>query len=142
MAKRTKKEKQVAEQVAEDKAVATKAAKKSKKAKEAKPKAPKLTPEERRAKRDADDLAIRKAGGVVRNAAGRLTARGLTCLCGCGQATVTYEAKFVSGHDAKLRKRLLEGEEIPAIILPFFEVEGTVIAGLALEGGEIVDMRT
>jgi hypothetical protein len=115
---------------------------KSRKAKEAKAEKVKLTPEERRAQRDAADRAKRANGEVVRNAAGRLTARGLTCLCGCGTPTVTDEAYFVSGHDAKLRKALLtDGAEIPEIILPFFEVEGTVIAGLTLEGGEIADVK-
>lgn len=113
--------------------------KKSKK--DPKPKAPKLTPEQRRAKQQADDAVVRQAGGVVRNSAGRLSARDLPCLCGCGEDTVTRDAWFVSGHDAKLRKRLLEGEEIPQIIRPFFEVEGQVIAALMLEDGEIVDMK-
>jgi hypothetical protein len=116
--------------------------------KEAKPKAVKLTPAQRLAARQ-DKLAAQRAnGGLARNAAGRPTAEGLTCLCGCGQDTVTEQAFFISGHDAKLRKSILDLPEedrtidaLPTIIRPFM-VEGEMtIAGLAVEAGEIVDMK-
>lgn len=72
---------------------------------------------------------------------GTLSARGLTCLCGCGQPTTTRDARFLSGHDAKLRKALLVDKlPCPEIVRPFFE-NGEVIAGVMLEGGEFVDVK-
>jgi hypothetical protein len=66
---------------------------------------------------------------------------GLPCLCGCGAATHTPKAAFLSGHDAKLRKRVLRmGESLPAVVLPFFEA-GANIAGMLLVAGEIVDTK-
>lgn len=108
-------------------------------------KAPKLTPEQRREKREAEDRAVRKAGGVVRTASGKATARGLPCLCGCGGATVTENAKFISGHDAQFRSRILKGEQSiddrkSALIKPFYEA-GEVIAGFGFEGGELVNLH-
>lgn len=101
---------------------------------EAKP--PKLTPAERKAQRLAAEAKIRAEGGVVKNAAGRPTARNLTCLCGCGKPTHTDEAWFLSGHDAKLRKAIVDGkltiEQVPEIVRPFFRL-GSPIAGLLLE---------
>lgn len=117
-----------------------------------KEKAPKLTPEQRAARRAEADAAARAAGEVARNAAGRPTARGLPCLCGCGSPTVTDEARFVSGHDAKLRRDVLRaGEDSEEggiseqdlrtgwpLFAPFLVAEGTA-AGLLLEGGIVVD---
>jgi hypothetical protein len=63
---------------------------------------------------------------------GLMSARGLTCLCGCGAPTHTADARFLSGHDAIMRRNvLLKGEPVPAIIRPFFEA-GEVIAGMRL----------
>jgi len=57
--------------------------------------------------------------GIVVRRNGKLSAAGLPCLCGCGGATVTDAAQFISGHDAKLRKAILGGAELPAIAQPF-----------------------
>lgn len=96
----------------------------------------KQTPAERKTAREAKEDTIRAEGGVVRNAAGRPTARRLPCLCGCGQPTHTDEAWFLSGHDAKLRKAIVDGklgiEQVPEIVRPFFRL-GSPIAGLLLE---------
>src|SRR5687768_8869959 len=85
--------------------------KKAKKAAKEAAKAPKLTPEQRRAKQAEEDRATRAAGGVVRTANGKASARGLPCLCGCGNPTVTSEARFLSGHDAQFRSRVLKEEQ-------------------------------
>lgn len=108
-------------------------------------KAPKLTPEQRREKRDAEDRAARKNGGVVRTASGKASARGLACLCGCGNPTQTDDARFISGHDAQFRSRVLKGEQTlgskeSALIRPFYEA-GEVIAGFGFEGDELVDLH-
>ena len=107
--------------------------------------APKLTPEQRRAKRAEEDAAIRAKGGVVRTATGKASARGLPCLCGCGGATVTDEARFISGHDAQFRSRVLKEEQNldspeSRWIKPFYEA-GEVVAGFSLEGGELADQH-
>lgn len=80
-----------------------------------------------------------KAHSILKS--GKMSARGLTCLCGCGSPTVTSDARFVPGHDAKLRQRVLGGAPLPEIIRPFFE-NGETIAGLWLnEEGEIEDVK-
>jgi hypothetical protein len=117
----------------------------SKKADKAKEKAPKLTPEQRRAKREAEDKVVRDAGGVVKTASGKISARGLACLCGCGGATRTDEARFISGHDAQFRSRVIKGEQTidspeSALIKPFYEA-GETIAGFTFEGGELADVH-
>ena len=113
------------------------------------PQTPAQTPAERRAARIAAEDKIRAEGGVVFNAAGRPTARRLTCLCGCGEPTHTDEAWFKSGHDAKLRKLVLDHTEdrqtievLPAIVIPFFKL-GAPIAGLQLEAetGRLIDTK-
>ena len=76
---------------------------------------------------------------------GRLSARGLACLCGCGEATTTPDARFRSGHDQRMRVAILRGGEIPALALPFFTA-GETMAGLQLveqEDGEltIIDVK-
>jgi hypothetical protein len=109
-------------------------------------KAPKQTPAERKATREAAEAAIRADGKVVMNAAGRPTARGLTCLCGCGQPTHRPDAWFLSGHDARLRKAVITGKlgfsDLPAIVRPFFKL-GAPIAGLLLDddGETILDVK-
>lgn len=59
------------------------------------------------------------------------SAKGLSCLCGCGQATVTDSAKFIPGHDAKLKGLLLKVErgelpknQVPEIAKPFLQRSG------------------
>jgi hypothetical protein len=59
---------------------------------------------------------------------GKLSAKGLSCLCGCGQATLTDSARFIPGHDAKLKSVLLKVERgeltepsIPKIARPFLQ---------------------
>lgn len=56
------------------------------------------------------------------------SAKGLSCLCGCGQPTKTDAAKFIPGHDAKLKSVLLKVErgelpksEVPEIAKPFLQ---------------------
>lgn len=71
---------------------------------------------------------------------GKMSARGLTCLCGCGAPTQTRDARFLSGHDSKMRQAILDGGATPAIVLPFFEA-GEVIAGLKLVKGKMVDCK-
>lgn len=78
--------------------------------------------------------------GITVRRNGQLSAKGMTCLCGCGTPTVTEEARFVSGHDAKLRKVLLAGGDMPDIVRPFFE-HGEAIGGMRLIDGEIVDLK-
>lgn len=81
-------------------------------------------------------------GGETVLRTGKLSARGLPCLCGCGAATHTKDARFLSGHDAKLRKvLLLQGAEaMPEVIAPFF-ARGEEIAGLTIEDGEVIDHK-
>lgn len=110
------------------------------------PKAPKQTPAERKAARLAAEAEARARGEVVRNAAGRPTARGLTCLCGCGDATHRDDAMFRSGHDARLRKAVILGEltfdGLPEIVKPWFKLMAP-IAGLLLDtdGQTILDVK-
>ncbi len=81
---------------------------------------------------------------VLRN--GKLSARDLPCLCGCNEPTQTRDARFRSGHDAKLRQGLIEeglkADALPAIILPFFK-RGEDIAGLRLSksGKTLTDLK-
>lgn len=110
------------------------------------PATPKLTPAERAAARIAAREAIRANGEVARNAAGRPDARGLTCLCGCGEPTHRDEAMFRSGHDARLRKLVILGNltfsQLPEIVKPWFKL-GAPIAGLQLaeDGETILDVK-
>jgi hypothetical protein len=109
-------------------------------------KAAKLTPAERAAARIAARDAIREKGEVARNAAGRPDARGLTCLCGCGDPTHRDEAMFKSGHDARLRKNVIFGKldrnGLPLIVRPWFDLREP-IAGLLLDedGVTILDVK-
>lgn len=74
-----------------------------------------------------------------------LDARGLTCLCGCGQDTIRDVARFLPGHDASLRKAVIRGrmsrKAIPEIALPFFEADPDPIAGLELKGDWVRDVK-
>jgi hypothetical protein len=108
-----------------------------------------------RARRDAERAAKKVAAsstadGPKRLASGRLSARGLPCLCGCGASTTTRDARFLSGHDAKMRAAILKQglatSAIPDVALPFFK-DGGAIAGLLLadvgtEQERIVDVKT
>lgn len=110
------------------------------------PKAPKLTPAERTALRIKAEREAQARGEVVRNAAGRPTARHLPCLCGCGSPTHRDEAMFLSGHDARLRKNVilngLDFDGLPEIVKPWFKL-GEPIAGLQLDsdGTTILDVK-
>jgi hypothetical protein len=89
---------------------------------------------ERKAARTAGQEAV--ADGTPRRMAnGRLSARGLSCLCGCGGATVQRDARFLSGHDAKMRAEVRRAGMVPAalpeIARPFFE-NGEALGGLML----------
>jgi hypothetical protein len=61
---------------------------------------------------------------------GRLSAKGLACLCGCAETT-SDTAKFLVGHDVRL-KTILKGvaaeetssSKIPRIAIPFLVEEG------------------
>lgn len=68
-----------------------------------------------------------------------LSAAGLPCLCGCKQDTITSAARFLPGHDAKLRKTVIKAglawDAVPEIARPFFladRAEGEATAGLFL----------
>jgi hypothetical protein len=69
------------------------------------------------------------------------SAKGIPCLCGCGAATTTDAARFLSGHDAKLRKAVLAAagswDAVPVIARPFFLFDAGqddgATAGLALD---------
>ena len=110
------------------------------------PKAPKLTPAERAAARVAARDALRAEGKVAVNAAGRPDARGLTCLCGCGEPTHRDDAWFKSGHDARLRKLVILGglgfDGLSPIVQPFFKLMAP-IAGLLLDddGQTLLDVK-
>lgn len=110
------------------------------------PAAPKQTPAERAAARLAARDALRAKGEVARNAAGRPDARGLPCLCGCGDPTHRDDAWFRSGHDARLRKAVIFGSlglsGVPEIVRPFFRL-GAPIAGLLLheDGETLLDVK-
>jgi hypothetical protein len=106
----------------------------------------KLTPAERRAARVKLEKEAQARGEVVRNAAGRPTARHLPCLCGCGAPTHRDEAMFLSGHDARLRKNVILNElafdGLPEIVKPWFKLQEP-IAGLLLaeDGQTILDVK-
>lgn len=68
------------------------------------------------------------------------SAKGIPCLCGCGAETQTPAARFLSGHDAKLRKAVLAAtgswDAVPTIARPFFLFDATsggATAGLLLD---------
>lgn len=88
----------------------------------------------------------KQVGGVTELRSGKLSARDLPCLCGCNKPTQTADARFLSGHDAKLRQGVIEenldASCLPAIILPFF-TRGETVAGLRLAKGgkKLVDMK-
>lgn len=98
---------------------------------------------ERKAARAEGQEAV--ADGRPRKMAnGRLSARGLTCLCGCGNATVQRDARFISGHDAKMRAEVRRAgmvpEALPEIARPFFE-NGEALGGLMMVEGALVDVK-
>lgn len=74
-----------------------------------------------------------------------LDATNLPCLCGCEQETVRAVARFLPGHDAKLRALVLRGrlrvEAVPAVALPFFQNDPEPVAGLVLEGSFLRDTK-
>jgi len=99
--------------------------------------APEATPDAPKAEK------AQQKGGETILRTGRMSARDLPCLCGCGNPTHTKDARFLSGHDAKLRKViLLQGAEAtPEIIRPFF-ARGEEIAGLLIsEDGGVTDTK-
>lgn len=89
-----------------------------------------------------------KLTGYDKRQDGSLSARDLPCLCGCSQPTVTNDARFISGHDAKMRQTILTSSDdakeradaIPSIVRPFFD-NGETVAGLRLNAGKIVDVK-
>lgn len=71
------------------------------------------------------------------------SAAGLPCLCGCGSPTQTPNARFLSGHDARLRKVVIEAglawSAVPDAARPFFladRAKGNATAGLFLDSAE------
>lgn len=85
------------------------------------------------------------------NRKGRLVAKGMTCLCGCGEETVTPNAKFISGHDSKLRKFLLSPEVKgridlavklnPAVQTALLWMTEEPLAGVRVSGKHLIDMK-
>lgn len=65
---------------------------------------------------------------------GRLSSKGLDCLCGCGESTATDGARFRTGHDARLKGvfgRILAGNKrdddvIPADARAFLQEDGGI----------------
>jgi len=52
---------------------------------------------------------------------GRLSSKGMTCLCGCGGATATDGARFITGHDARLKGvlgRIANGAKRDGDVIP------------------------
>ena len=89
----------------------------------------------------SDQAAAYVAGlaGHPKTKSGKLSPNGLACLCGCGAVTVRTVAKFQSGHDAKLKGRMVRivedrvletDQPIPEEAIPFLMVEG--IAGYTI----------
>lgn len=68
---------------------------------------------------DSVEEDVEEAVEQVKEAKGP-SAKGLPCLCGCGQPTRTEKAKFIPGHDAKLKGVLLKVErgELPKSAVP------------------------
>lgn len=94
--------------------------------------APTPTPEEAPVTSPAPRAAREPRAPRTHNARGIRIARGLPCLCGCGLPTHTPDARFLSGHDAILRKRVLvKGEPLPDLVVPFF-TDGETIGGMRL----------
>lgn len=69
-----------------------------------------------------------EATAVAEPKAKKKSAKGLPCLCGCGQPTITDSARFIPGHDAKLKGLLLKVERgelkksaIPEVAKPFLQ---------------------
>lgn len=108
--------------------------------------APKAKATKPKAEKTAKAPRPQQVGGETVLRSGKLSARDLPCLCGCNQPTQTRDARFRSGHDAKLRQGLIEeglkADALPAIILPFFK-RGEDIAGLRLSksGKTLVDLK-
>jgi hypothetical protein len=89
------------------------------------------------AKKAAPEAPAKKAAPAENNEVQKTStankgpsAKGLSCLCGCGQPTKTDAAKFIPGHDARLKSLLLKIErqedgkkksDVPEIAKPFLQ---------------------
>lgn len=92
-----------------------------------------------------------KKGEPDRLKSGRLSSKGIPCLCGCGDPTATDGARFLTGHDARLKGRMRriasESEKkgdspLPKIALPFLREEPG-IAGFGMdEAGALFEYET
>ncbi len=79
---------------------------------------------------------------------GRLSSKGMSCLCGCGEDTATDGARFRTGHDARLKgvfgrisagnKR--DGDVIPADVRPFLQEDGGIVGYTAQFKGTAVKL--
>lgn len=96
-------------------------------------------------------------GPIPINRAGKYDVSGHPCLCGCGGATVTPKARFISGHDSKMRKAIIDqmaekmantGKrlkaadlDLPGLTLAIMSLEP--VAGLTMDDhGYMVDTKT
>ena len=79
---------------------------------------------------------------------GRLSSKGLSCLCGCGEETSTDGARFRTGHDARLKGvfgRILagnkrDGDVIPSDVRPFLQEDGGIVGYTAQFKGNTVKL--
>lgn len=79
---------------------------------------------------------------------GRLSSKGMTCLCGCGEETATDGARFRTGHDARLKGifgRILagnkrDGDVIPPEVRPFLQEDGGIAGYTAQFKGSAVKL--
>ncbi len=79
---------------------------------------------------------------------GRLSSKGMSCLCGCGEDTATDGARFRTGHDARLKgvfgrisagnKR--DGDVIPSDVRPFLQEDGGIVGYTAQFKGNQVKL--
>ncbi len=79
---------------------------------------------------------------------GRLSSKGMLCLCGCGEKTATDGARFRTGHDARLKGVLgrisagnkRDDDKIPAEVRPFLQEDGGIVGYTAVFKGSAVKL--
>ena len=71
------------------------------------------------------------------------SAEGMKCLCGCGKATERKKAKFITGHDTRVKALLIaimKGDKsksaIPALAKPFLRSEDG-LCGFKMTGDDL-----
>ncbi len=79
---------------------------------------------------------------------GRLSSKGMSCLCGCGEDTATDGARFRTGHDARLKGTLgrilagnkRDGDAISTEVRPFLQEDGGIVGYTAQFKGNQVKL--